>query len=58
MVVGGLAACLLIRMLNWFDSAQVSKSAWIKFFSFMHPAIKFWVYGACFVPESAFESPN
>lgn len=48
MVVGGLAACLLIRMLNWFDSAKVSKSAWIKF----------WVYGACFVPESAFSFPN
>ena len=58
MVVGSLAACLLIRMLNWFDSAQVSKSAWIKFCSFIHPAIKFLVYGACFVPESAFESPN
>ena len=26
MVVGSLAACLLIRMLNWFDSAKVSKS--------------------------------
>ena len=57
MVVGSLAACLLIRMLNWLDSAQVSKSAWIKFFSLMHPAIKFWVYGACFVLKSAFESP-